>query len=209
MTDDPMEQVSFGEDGLVPAIAQDVSTGRVLMVAHMNRDALQRTLDTGQGWYWSRSRGELWRKGETSGNTQLVREVLLDCDGDSLVVRVEQTGVACHTGAPTCFSSRLGGEEAEAFAALGDLEARIIERASADDPDSSYTAALLDMGVDAVCKKVGEEATEVVLAVKGAVRDEIVHEAADLLYHLVVALRHSDVDVAEVAQELARRRRPE
>ena len=207
MSEAPIDQVTFDDNGLVPAVVQDAGTGRVLMVAYMNQESLERTLETGETWFWSRSREELWRKGESSGNTQTVREIMLDCDGDTVLVRVDQVGVACHTGEPDCFFNRIGGDEAESFALLGDLEAVISQRAGEDDPESSYTAALLDRGVDAVCKKVGEEATEVVLAVKGNERDEVVHESADLLYHLVVALRLSGVSVAEVADELASRRR--
>src|SRR5680860_903279 len=176
----------------------------------MNRESLERTLATGETWFWSRSRQELWRKGATSGNTQAVRAVLLDCDQDSLLVLVDQTGVACHTGAATCFSEQLGDEPAPApFAALVDLERTIAERADAADPESSYTARLLAKGIDTVCKKVGEEATEVVLAAKGAERDQVVYESADLLYHLAVVWSATGVRFDEVAAELASRRRPD
>lgn len=201
--------VAFDEAGLVPAIVQDAGSGRVLTLAYMNRESLALTLERGETWFWSRSRSELWRKGATSGNTQAVREVLLDCDADALLVRVDQTGVACHTGAPNCFFRSLAGEPAEAFAALSDLETVIAERAEAASAESSYTASLLAKGIDTVCKKVGEEATEVVIAAKGEERDQVVYEAADLLYHLAVLLRASDVRVEEVAAELASRRAPE
>jgi phosphoribosyl-ATP pyrophosphohydrolase/phosphoribosyl-AMP cyclohydrolase len=204
---DVIERVAFGADGLVPAVVQDAGDGRVLTLAYMNAESLGRTLERGETWFWSRSRGELWRKGATSGNTQRVREVLIDCDADAVLVRVDQTGVACHTGAPTCFFTRVHGEPAEAFAALADLERVIGERAEIADPESSYTAGLLAKGMDTVCKKVGEEATEVVLAAKGGEHDGVVHEAADLLYHLGVLLRASGVAVEEVAAELASRRR--
>ena len=201
-------RVRFGADGLVPAVVQDARDGRVLTQAWMSRESLERTLETGQTWFWSRSRQELWRKGATSGNTQAVRAVMLDCDQDSLLVLVDQTGVACHTGAPTCFGEPLTEETAPApFAALADLERTIAERAEAADPDASYTARLLAKGIDTVCKKVGEEATEVVLAAKGAERDQVVYESADLLYHLSVLWRASGVSLDEVARELASRRR--
>jgi phosphoribosyl-ATP pyrophosphohydrolase/phosphoribosyl-AMP cyclohydrolase len=205
---DLVARVRFGPDGLVPAVVQDAGDGRVLTQAWMSRESLERTLATGQTWFWSRSRQELWRKGATSGNTQAVRAVLLDCDQDALLVLVDQTGVACHTGAATCFGEALTDEPAPApFAALSDLERTIAERAEAGDPDASYTARLLAKGIDHVCKKVGEEATEVVLAAKGAEPDQVVRESADLLYHLAVLWRAAGVSLDEVARELASRRR--
>jgi phosphoribosyl-ATP pyrophosphohydrolase/phosphoribosyl-AMP cyclohydrolase len=207
-TEPVAERVRFGADGLIPAVVQDAGSGRVLTQAWMNRESLERTLERGETWFWSRSRQELWRKGATSGNTQAVRAVLLDCDGDSLVVLVDQTGVACHTGAPTCFGDVLtGGGVPEPFAALADLERTIAERAEAADPESSYTARLLAKGIDTVCKKVGEEATEVVLAAKGDEHDQVVYESADLLYHLAVLWRAAGVSLDEVTAELASRRR--
>jgi phosphoribosyl-ATP pyrophosphohydrolase/phosphoribosyl-AMP cyclohydrolase len=205
---DLVARVRFGPDGLVPAIVQDAGDGRVLTQAWMSPEALERTLETGQTWLWSRSRRELWRKGATSGNTQAVRAVVLDCDQDSLLLLVEQTGVACHTGEPTCFHAPLTeGAPPAPFAALADLERTIADRAEAADPDASYTARLLAKGMDTVCKKVGEEATEVVLAAKGAERDQVVRESADLLYHLAVLWRAGGVTLEDVARELASRRR--
>jgi len=203
------ERVRFGADGLIPAVVQDAATGRVLTQAWMNRESLERTLARGETWFWSRSRRELWRKGATSGNTQAVRAVLLDCDGDSLVVLVDPAGPACHTGAETCFGDVLtDGTPPEPFAALADLERTVAERAAAADPESSYTARLLAKGIDTVCKKVGEEATEVVLAAKGAEHGQVVYESADLLYHLAVLWHAAGVSLDEVAAELASRRRP-
>jgi len=200
-------RVRFGADGLVPAVVQDAGDGRVLTQAWMSRESLERTLERGETWFWSRSRQELWRKGATSGNTQAVRAVILDCDGDSLLVLVDQTGVACHTGAPSCFHQPLTPGPAPApFAALPDLERIVAERAEAADPDASYTARLLAKGIDTVCKKVGEEATEVVLAAKGREREQVVYESADLLYHLAVLWREAGVGFDEVAAELGRRR---
>jgi phosphoribosyl-ATP pyrophosphohydrolase/phosphoribosyl-AMP cyclohydrolase len=203
-----LDRVRFGADGLVPAIVQDAGDGRVLTQAWMSRESLERTLETGQTWFWSRSRQELWRKGATSGNTQAVRSVSLDCDQDALLVLVDQTGVACHTGAATCFHEPLtDGPPPAPFAALADLERTIADRAEAADPEGSYTARLLGKGIDTVCKKVGEEATEVVLAAKGAERDQVVYESADLLYHLAVLGRASGVSLDEAARELASRGR--
>jgi phosphoribosyl-ATP pyrophosphohydrolase/phosphoribosyl-AMP cyclohydrolase len=206
--DSLVDRVRFGPDGLAPAVVQDATSGRVLTLAWMSRASLELTLERGETWFWSRSRGELWRKGATSGNTQAVRAVTLDCDDDALLVLVDQTGVACHTGAVTCFHAPLGGEAAEPFTALADLEGVVAERAEAADPESSYTARLLAKGIDTVCKKVGEEATEVAIAAKGAERDRVVAESADLLYHLAVLWRASGVGAEEVARELAGRRRP-
>jgi len=205
---DLVGRARFGDDGLIPAVVQDAGDGRVLTLAYMNRESLERTLERRETWFWSRSRQELWRKGATSGNTQAVRSVALDCDGDAVLVQVDQTGVACHTGAATCFHDPLTPAAPEPFAALADLVRTIGERADAADPESSYTARLLAKGIDTVCKKVGEEATEVVLAAKGKEHGQVVYESADLLYHLAVLWRAAGVDVDEVAAELASRRTP-
>ncbi len=200
--------VRYDDDGLVPAVVQDASTGRVLMLAWMNAESLDRTLATRQTWFWSRSRSELWRKGATSGHTQAVRSVTLDCDGDTLLVLVDQVGPACHTDEPTCFFTPFDEPVAEPFATLGTLQQIVAERASRADPGSSYTARLLAEGIDQVCKKVGEEATEVVLAAKGEERAQVVYESADLLYHLAVLWQASGVGLDDVAAELDRRRPP-
>ena len=203
-----IDQVRFDAQGLVPAIVQDADSGRVLTMAYMNRDALERTLSDGQTWLWSRSRAQLWHKGATSGHTQNVRGVLVDCDADAVLVLVEPAGPACHTGARTCFFTQLSGTLEEPFAALADLARTVAARAAEGDPASSYTASLLARGIDTVCKKVGEEATEVVLAAKGAERDQVIYESADLLYHLTVLWEATGVRPHEVATELARRRAP-
>ena len=203
-----VSRVRFGADGLVPAVVQDAGDGRVLTLAYMNRESLERTIERRETWFWSRSRQELWHKGATSGNTQAVRSVSLDCDGDAVLVRVDQTGVACHTGAATCFHDPLTDGAAEPFAAITDLVRTVNARADAADPDSSYTARLLAKGIDTVCKKVGEEATEVVIAAKGREHGQVVYESADLLYHLAVLWRAAGVDFDEVAAELASRRPP-
>lgn len=203
-----IDHVRFDAQGLVPAIVQDADSGRVLTMAYMNRDALERTLSDGQTWLWSRSRAQLWHKGATSGHTQNVRGVLVDCDADAVLVLVEPAGPACHTGARTCFFTQLSGTLEEPFAALADLARTVAARAADGDPASSYTASLLARGIDTVCKKVGEEATEVVLAAKGAERDQVIYESADLLYHLTVLWEATGVRPYEVATELARRRAP-
>ena len=203
-------RVRFGEDGLVPAIVQDAGTGRVLTLAWMNAESLAKTLETGETWFWSRSRDELWHKGATSGNTQEVAGIATDCDRDAIVVSVVPAGPACHTGETSCFHDPLQGDvgaDNAPFAMLPDLAAIVTARAADADPASSYTASLLAKGIDTVCKKVGEEATEVAIAAKGGEHDELVYESADLLYHLVVLWESQGVSVAEVAEELASRRR--
>ncbi len=203
-----LEAVRFDADGLVAAIVQDAGDGRVLTQAWMNRESLALTLERRETWFWSRSRQELWHKGATSGNTQRVRSVVLDCDGDSLLVLVNPAGPACHTGARTCFHRPLTDAAPEPFAALADLERTVTARAADADPASSYTAQLLAKGIDTVCKKVGEEATEVVIAAKGREHGQVVYESADLLYHLAVLWQAAGVTLDEVAAELASRRRP-
>lgn len=204
---DLVDRVAFDRDGLVTAVIQDASSGRVLTVAYMNRESLTQTLATGQTWFYSRSRQELWHKGATSGNTQDVRGVVLDCDSDALLVLVEPAGPACHNGTASCFTAVLRGSDAQSFTAIGDLVAVINDRADAADTQASYTASLLARGIDQVCKKVGEEATEVVLAAKGDEHDQVVYESADLLYHLAVLWRATGIAPQEVAAELERRRK--
>lgn len=202
--------MKFDDNGLVPAIVQDAETGRVLTLAWMNAESLGLTLDRDETWFWSRSRGELWHKGATSGNTQEVTGVATDCDDDAVLVSVRPAGPACHTGEESCFHVAVKGEvggDAAPFAALPDLEAVIRARAADADPESSYTASLIARGVDTMCKKVGEEATEVAFAAKGGERDQLIYESAYLLYHLVVLWQTMDVRLADVAEELASRRR--
>ena len=201
-----LARVRFGPDGLIPVVVQDASSGRVLTHAWMNAESLAKTVADGETWFWSRSRQELWHKGATSGNTQRVRSLTLDCDQDTLLALVDQTGVPCHTGAETCFFDRLAGEPAEPFAALARLERTVAARAAEADPEASYTARLLAKGIDTVCKKVGEEATEVVLAAKGQERGQVIYESADLLYHLTVLWQAAGVHLDEVAAELESRR---
>ena len=201
-----MARVRYGPDGLLPVVVQDAGSGRVLMHAWMNAESLGRTIASGETWFWSRSRGELWHKGSTSGHIQTVRGLLLDCDGDTILALVDQSGVACHTGATSCFFDRLVGSGAQPFAAPAELARVVADRAAEADPGSSYTASLLARGIDQVCKKVGEEATEVVLAAKGSERDHVVYESADLLYHLAVLWQVAGVSFEEVAAELDSRR---
>ena len=207
-----IDDIAFNDDGLVPAVVQDADTGRVLTVAWMNRDSLEKTLETGQTWFWSRSRQELWNKGATSGNTQEVAGIATDCDSDAIVVSVIPAGPACHTGESTCFHVPLQGDvgaDNASYAMMPDLEAIIRERVQDADPKSSYTAHLMAKGIDTMCKKVGEEATEVAIAAKGEEREQLIYESADLLYHLMVLWQSQDIRLSEVAEELASRRREE
>jgi phosphoribosyl-ATP pyrophosphohydrolase/phosphoribosyl-AMP cyclohydrolase len=205
------EEIRFDERGLVPVIAQDATTGAVLTLAYANREALDRTLASGEAHYYSRSRGELWRKGATSGNTQRVVEVRLDCDGDALLYRVEPRGPACHTGEETCFFTTVEGGGIEAGAeerrlgAMVDKLAATISARHREMPEGSYTARLLGEGRERVAQKVGEEAVEVVVA---ALADErLAEEAADLVYHLLVLLEERGVGTDEVARVLRDRHR--
>jgi phosphoribosyl-ATP pyrophosphohydrolase/phosphoribosyl-AMP cyclohydrolase len=201
------ETLRFDERGLIPAVVQDAETGSVLMLAYMNRESLALTLETGQTYFWSRSRNEIWHKGETSGNIQEVGSIWYDCDADALLVKVKQKGQACHTGKHSCFFSSLG-EEGEVTAGLGETMgrlARVIHQRNVERPENSYTVKLLNGGIDRILKKVGEEAGEVVIAAKNHRPEEISWEVADLLYHLLVMLEAEGVSLPLVAEELEKR----
>ena len=204
-----MDEVTFDARGLVPVVAQEARTGEVLMLAWADRDALARTRETGRAHYFSRSRARMWMKGETSGHVQEVVDVRLDCDGDAVLYRVRQTGPACHTGARSCFFRAAGGGGALADAPdprpmLDRLEEIIAERDQAR-PEGSYTTYLFEQGVDKVLKKVGEEATETVIAAKNGESAGLVAESADLLFHLMVLWRTQGVPAGAVWDELERR----
>lgn len=205
MSIDP-KTVRFDERGLVPAIVQDARTREVLTLAYMNAESLARTLETGQTWFWSRSRNELWHKGETSGNTQQVVSVTADCDSDALVVLVEPDGPACHTGARSCFDLELNEEQAHG-GLLQELY-EVVKTRQRERPDGSYTTYLFDQGLDKILKKVGEESAETIIAAKNDDPKQLVSETADLLYHLLVMLVARDVSLDEVRAELAQRRKP-
>ena len=214
--------LKFDKRGLIPAVVQD-ARGRVLMLAYMNEESLRKSLETGRTWFYSRSRRELWPKGETSGNVQRVLAIAADCDRDALLVTVEQTGVACHEGDYSCFHNPLPAEGGAAPApgreaggplsaggrplgeVLDELERVIVQRRR-DLPEGSYTTRLLRGAPDAVCKKIGEEATEVVLAAKNGDRNNLAWEAADLLYHTLVLLASQGLSLQDVARELDSRR---
>ncbi|WP_134704489.1 bifunctional phosphoribosyl-AMP cyclohydrolase/phosphoribosyl-ATP diphosphatase HisIE [Ammoniphilus sp. YIM 78166] len=200
------EKIKFDERGLVPAIVQDAQSKEVLMMAYMNKESLQRTIDSGETWFWSRSREEYWHKGGTSGNTQKVVSISLDCDGDTLLVRVQPAGPACHRNTYTCFDAIHGEHEPleDRFGILASLEQLIAER-DAERPEGAYTTYLFEKGVDKILKKVGEEASEVIIAAKNRNHDELRYEASDLLYHLLVLLREQRLPLDDVLKELAAR----
>lgn len=195
------EGLSFDANGLVPVIAQDRASGDVLMLAWANAEALAKTAETGLAHFWSRSRKALWRKGETSGNGLRVLEARADCDKDTLLLVVEPAGPACHEGTRTCF-----GEASPTAAGMLEELARVVRARAREKPADSYTARLLAKGQGAVLKKIGEEATEVVLAASGESDARLAEESADLLFHLLVALEQRGLPLASVMDELRRRR---
>jgi phosphoribosyl-ATP pyrophosphohydrolase/phosphoribosyl-AMP cyclohydrolase len=203
--------VKWNGDGLAPVVIVDARTNAVLTLAYANREALEKTFATKSTWLYSRSRAELWNKGATSGNTQRVVAVAIDCDNDALLYQVIPDGPACHTGAPTCFSEVVPIDGAEAtpngahFAeAMLALASTIADRHT-NPPEGSYTAKLFEGGVDRIAKKIGEEATEVVIAAKNEDRAELIWEMSDLLYHSLVLLTARKVTLDEIGDELARR----
>ncbi|HEX8502823.1 MAG TPA: bifunctional phosphoribosyl-AMP cyclohydrolase/phosphoribosyl-ATP diphosphatase HisIE [Pyrinomonadaceae bacterium] len=200
------EDVRFDECGLVPAVVQDARTREVLTLAYMNEESLRRTLAEGETWFWSRSRAELWHKGATSGHTQRVVEIRLDCDSDALVVLVEPRGPACHTGAVSCFR-REGDEKTrnDIGALLGELY-EVIAGRRREMPAGSYTTYLFEKGLNKILKKVGEEAAETIIAAKDEDPSALTAETADLVYHLLVLMVERGLTLDELGAELARRR---
>ena len=217
--------VIFDAAGLITAVAQDADTGEVLMVAHMTREALERTLATGQGWYWSRSRQRLWRKGESSGHVQRIRNVRVDCDGDTVLLQVDQSGPACHTGHRSCFYRGLAYEESEGVTSAPDAPVPGDRPASETGPgildelaavladrrerprEGSYSSRLFAEGLARLNEKIMEEAAEVTRAARKETPERLVQEAADLWFHTLALLVFQGVDPARVFAELARRRR--
>lgn len=212
-----ISMVRFDDRGLVPAIVQEES-GEVLMLAYMNKDSLEKTIATGYTWFFSRRRQRLWQKGETSGNVQKVKEIFYDCDGDTLLVRVHQTGVACHTGSYSCFRGRRLGENEKSVAVLekqpdtsltavlSDLYAVIRDR-QLHPVEGSYTNYLFAHGQDKILKKIGEEAAETIIASKNMKREEILYEMGDLWYHCLVLLAFHDLLPDALFRELLKRRK--
>jgi len=211
----PIEQIKFEERGLVPVVVQDCNTRQVLTVAYMNAESLSRTVETKETWFFSRSRASLWHKGETSGHTQRVMNILVDCDSDTLTVLVAPNGPACHTGKQSCFHNELqgvgrSGEIADRVSDLGavlnELYA-LIETRKRDRPAGSYTTYLLDQGLDKILKKIGEESSETIIAAKNEDASVLADEVSDLLYHLLVLMVARGVTLDQVRDELVGRRK--
>ncbi|MBZ5534689.1 MAG: bifunctional phosphoribosyl-AMP cyclohydrolase/phosphoribosyl-ATP diphosphatase HisIE [Acidobacteriia bacterium] len=214
-----LSQLKYDEQGLIPAVVQDVRTKQLLTLAYMNEESLRKTLDTEETWFWSRSRRSLWHKGETSGHTQHVERITLDCDGDALLIEVTPSGPACHTGAESCFFTMLSGTTSSepdlsrplmgpASTHLGQVLselAAVIAQRQRDLPEDSYTTTLFRKGLDHIAKKVAEESAETILAAKDHSREQIAYETADLLYHLLVLLAEEGVTLEDVALDLAGR----
>ena len=203
----PTDKIRYDEKGLVPAIVQDYLDGTVLMMAWMNSESLQKTLETGETWFWSRSRQEFWHKGATSGHTQKIKSIRYDCDSDAILVSVEQIGdIACHTGERSCFHQIDGNIIPPPADTLSQVFQVICDRR--DNPnESSYTCKLFAGGDNKILKKIGEEGAEVVMAFKDDNAEEIAGEVADLFYHTMVALAHHKVDIKDVYRKLQERRR--
>jgi phosphoribosyl-ATP pyrophosphohydrolase/phosphoribosyl-AMP cyclohydrolase len=211
-----LTQIKWDAAGLIPAVVQDAQSKEVLMLAYMNEESLKLSIESGVTWYWSRSRSELWNKGATSGHTQRIVSMSYDCDGDTLLLRVEQQGPACHTGRYSCFYNAIEVQGAstpaaepteqavERFAMLGHLESVIAQR-DAERPDGAYTTYLFEKGLDKILKKIGEEASEVIIAAKNQDNDELRSEASDLIFHLMVLLRERKLPLDDVMRELSGR----
>ena len=199
-----IDQLKFDGQGLIPAITVDASSGRVLTLAYMNRESLEISMREGRTCFWSRSRRELWRKGETSGNVQHIVDITADCDRDALVVRVNKDGPACHLGTDSCFNDRVFVREAaEPFSVKGLYD--LLKGRKAGLPAGSYTTYLIQKGIDKILKKVGEECTEVIIAGKAGDKRETIYEIGDLMYHVMVLMVEMGISVDDVLAELASR----
>jgi phosphoribosyl-ATP pyrophosphohydrolase/phosphoribosyl-AMP cyclohydrolase len=204
-----IDELKWDKNGLIPAVVQDSVSGEVLTVAYMNRESLARTRELNESVFFSRSRGALWHKGETSGNTQEVVSLAADCDRDALLLRVRPRGPACHTGARSCFFEPVEGfppDTGEGLALIMSELEDLIGQRKARLPEGSYTATLFKRGLKHVLQKVGEEAAETVIAGMGGEREEMIRETSDLLFHLLVALRELGIPLSDVARELRSRR---
>lgn len=211
-----LSMIQFDAHGLVPVVVQE-ENNQVLMLAYMNREALEKTIETGAAWYYSRSRKKLWKKGETSGNVQRVQELSYDCDGDTLLLRVKQTGVACHTGSYSCFSGRKlyhasensivpvdAKDDMPLAEILSDLY-QVIQSRRLHPVKGSYTNYLFDKGQDKILKKLGEETAETIIASKNNIREDVLYEMGDLWYHCLVLLAYHNMTPEDLLEELKRR----
>ena len=198
-----IEKLKFDEKGLIPAIVVDDETGKVLTLAYMNKESLAVSMEKGLTCFWSRSRQELWLKGETSGNYQYIVSITADCDYDALEVRVRKDGPACHLGTDSCFHNPIYGEAAEKFQLEGLYQ--LLQGRKKDLPEGSYTTYLFQKGLDKILKKVGEECTEVIIAGKADDKAETIYEIADLTYHVMVLMVQMGISVEDIRKELAGR----
>ncbi len=203
-TEQFLNEVKFNEKGLVTAVAQDYKTNEVLMVAYMNRESLKITLNEKKACYFSRSRNCLWRKGETSGHLQYLKGLYYDCDVDAILMKVEQAGNACHTGAYSCFFNKVYEEDITDKAVIYRVYNQIINRRE-NPREGSYTNYLFDKGLDKILKKVGEETSEVIIAAKNKSKQELVYEMCDLIYHSMVLMVSEDVRIDDLLTELTKR----
>lgn len=212
---DAVNSIKWNHHGLVPAVAYDLLTGQVVMVAYMNKEAFEKTVETGYAHYYSRSRQCLWQKGETSGHLQKVKAIKVDCDEDTILLEIEQTGAACHTGNKTCFYRQYSdgqwveSEETPSVAKAMAQEYSIVKERGENPIEGSYTNYLLDKGTDKILKKVGEECTEVVIAAKNHSQEEITYETSDLIYHLSVLLYSEGLTWEDIGEEIIKRRAKE
>ncbi len=203
-------KLKLNEQGLIPAIAQDEKTGEVLMLGYMSPGSLKRSLASGEAWFYSRSRQELWHKGQVSGNSIKINRFQVDCDNDTLLLKSSPTGPVCHTGAPNCFFQDLVDEEHEfesTSPSMVDELFEVIEQRKQDAPEGSYVGGLLAQGIDRIGKKVLEEAGETVIAAKNGVASETIHEVADLWFHSLVLLSSAGLTPNDIWEELRRRRK--
>jgi phosphoribosyl-AMP cyclohydrolase / phosphoribosyl-ATP pyrophosphohydrolase len=200
-----IDGIKFDEKGLVPAVVQDVNTGKVLMLAYMNEESLKLTLETKKTWFYSRSRQKLWNKGETSGNFQIVKKMSYDCDGDTILLEVEPIGPSCHTGEESCFFNKMLDEKVSSEKdILEKLYGLIIDRKE-NPVEGSYTNYLFNKGIDKILKKVGEETSEVIIASKNNSKEEMTYEISDLAYHLLVLMVNQGVTISDIKKELNKR----
>ena len=199
-----IDELKFDEKGLIPAIVQDFTSGKVLTVAYMNRDSLKMTVEKGLTVFYSRSRQKLWLKGETSGNYQHVVSIATDCDKDALLIKVNKDGPACHTGSDGCFDNGVLVDNGNEPFSLEGLK-KLIEGRKIDKKEGSYTTYRFEKGLDKILKKVGEECTEVIIGAKGGSKEETIFEIADLTYHILVLMTEMGIEIDEIKTELAKR----
>ncbi len=204
--DNVIKEIKFDDKGLVPVVVQDVNTNKVLMLAYMNEESIRKTLDEKEACYYSRSRQELWKKGETSGNIQKLKGFYYDCDKDTILIYVEQIGVACHTGSYTCFFNEVIKNEKSKDEVLEDLYSLIKERKN-NPKEGSYTNYLFEKGLDKILKKVGEETSEVIIGAKNKNKEELVYEISDLIYHILVLMVNEDVTIEDIKNQLEKRKK--